>query len=152
MGTLKNTLFEFVDRFLETSGFELVDLVVKGKRESTVIQCFADKEGGITLQECVRLNHLLIGALEAECEKEGIVLDRLEVSSPGIDRPLKSERDYRRNINRTISIQYRNEDGSQKVEGTLLGISGDRVVIRYGDSEIQIPFASIDKANVKTNW
>ena len=150
-GLFKN-LFVFTEGFLETHGYELVDLNIKGNRESTVVQCFTDKKGGITLHECVRLNHLLIGALEAECEKEGYILARLEVSSPGTDRPLRSEKDYRRNINRIVSLQYSNEEGIQNVEGTLLGISGDRIEMLCGDSTIWIPVASIKKANVKTQW
>ncbi|MFX0211506.1 MAG: ribosome maturation factor RimP, partial [Candidatus Hodarchaeota archaeon] len=95
-----------VQSTLENEGFELVDLVVRGKNSSRVLQFFVDHERGITLDDCVHLNRKLSNLLDSEAEQIELGSYSLEVSSPGLDRPLKTEKDFQRNIGRTVSLMF----------------------------------------------
>jgi ribosome maturation factor RimP len=88
-----------VERGLEGTGYELVDIQFKSERGQWYLNVFVDKPGGITLDDCELVNKLLDPILDAEAEIAGRH-DYLTVSSPGLDRPIKTDADFRRNAGR----------------------------------------------------
>ncbi len=94
-------LEDLLELTLNGMGYELVD--VEQLSHGKLIRIYVDKEGGITIDDCVaisnHLNHLLT--------VENIDYDRLEVSSPGLDRPLKKERDFLRFVGETVKLKLR---------------------------------------------
>ena len=95
------TLEELLESTLEGMGYELVD--VEQLARSKLLRIFVDKEGGITIDDCVTISNHLSRLLIVE----NIDYGRLEVSSPGLDRPLRKETDFLRFIGETIKLKLR---------------------------------------------
>lgn len=109
-----------MEPILEAEDAELVDLELAGSRGRPVIRAYVDTEEGVTLDECARLSRLL----ERELEDVGAVPERyvLEVSSPGLERPLTRRRHFERFAGREVEIRlYAKRDGRKKFVGTLEG-------------------------------
>ncbi len=111
---------------LQSHGLELVEAVCVGQGPRTVIRVFIDKPGGISLTDCEQAHRSLSPALD--------VIDpfphayMLEISSPGLDRPLRSVQDYRRLIGQAITLKLRQPIQTQwRLEGTVLDVD-DRAV------------------------
>lgn len=110
-----------MEPILEAEGAELVDLEVAGSRGRPVIRAYVDTEEGVTLDECARLSRLL----EGELEGAGAVPERyvLEVSSPGIERPLTKRSHFERYAGDEVEVRlYAKRDGRKKFVGTLQGV------------------------------
>jgi ribosome maturation factor RimP len=107
-----------VEPVVEQAGAELVNLEIGGSRGRPVVRVYVDKEAGVTLDDCARLSRLI----ERELESAGTVPDRyvLEVSSPGIERPLSRRREFERFIGREIAIRLQvGRDGRKRFTGVL---------------------------------
>jgi ribosome maturation factor RimP len=135
-------------------GFELVELEYKREGRHMVLRLYIDKEGGITLDDCAAVSKEVSAVLDVE----DIVPDRytLEVSSPGLNRPLKSRADYDRHIGRLVKIKtlelIADDAGNRRKTflGELLGLDGDliRVKLREGQTAA-IPLGDVAKANLE---
>lgn len=136
---------------IEESGADLVDLELKGG-STKVFRFYVDKAGGITIGECAAINKKISRAFEnLDSDVKGPY--RIEVSSPGLDRPFTSMKDYLRNRGRTIEVTYYGVDESkQRVKGGLEEVneSGIRIVVKK--SSIEIPFDKIIKAKQAIKW
>ena len=103
------------------------------------------KTGGITLNECADINR----EISAILDKENFIQESyiLEVSSPGVDRPLVTEDDFRRNISRNLRLTLRQEEGGDlQVEGELLKVGSGGIVVKTKEGEVDIPLTKIKKA------
>lgn len=149
MDRLQDRLKNLVQSTLENEGFELVDLVVRGNSSSRVLQFFVDHERGITLDDCVHLNRKLSNLLESEAEQIELGSYSLEVSSPGLDRPLKTEKDFQRNIGRTVSLLFFKNSTKKHLEGVILNTNGYSVYLHAEKQTICVPFSSIQHAKIK---
>jgi len=138
---------EILQPYICDYGAELVDVELRGKRGRWLLRIFVDMEGGITLQDCTRLlkKFMEIPALEEILGSNY----RLEVSSPGVDRPLVKMRDFQRNLGREVRIQY---NKGRQIEGEISRVTEDYVVIRNKSGESQIPLSSIIKGKIKLKW
>ena len=105
-----------------------------------------DKDGGVTIDDCERLHKAIDAPLD---ELDPIdVSYTLNVSSPGIDRPLKSERDYKRNLGKDICVKlYQPKDGKKEYKGTLAAYDDDTFTIEARGK--QITFNKKDTAKVE---
>ncbi|OGW90731.1 MAG: hypothetical protein A3D28_04130 [Omnitrophica bacterium RIFCSPHIGHO2_02_FULL_63_14] len=89
---------------IERQGAELVEASFRGAGAHGVLTFIVDKPGGITLDECAAINRALGGMLDCSSYL-------LEVNSPGLDRPLKTDRDFERAMGETLSVTYRDPEG-----------------------------------------
>ncbi len=107
-----------IEPIVTREGAELVDLEVAGSRQRPVVRVFVDRPGGVGVDDCARLSRLLETELEtAEAVPETYVL---EVSSPGIDRPLRERRHFERYVGHEVEVRlYAARDGRRRVVGTL---------------------------------
>ena len=133
--------------FNET-GIDLVELNVRRSGQEIVIQILADRPtGGITMEECSRLNRRMVESIDQSGETEEY---SLELSSPGVDRPLKTSKDFLRVINQEIHFYLNGPwQGKHEYTGVLLEITDTAVVVRtekYGI--IEIPIENILKAMI----
>jgi ribosome maturation factor RimP len=145
---------------LDDLGFELVDLQLLNEGRQLALCIFIDKPGGITLDDCVTVSREVGAILEIEDPIRSAY--RLEVSSPGLDRPLKKPADYQRFAGRKIKLKTRNLlDPDQRGHtrktfvGTLLGLETDQVRLELNDKrggEAFIPLSEIDKANLQEEF
>lgn len=132
--------------FCEEMGIELVDLSIRHFSGSVSIEVLADKKfGGITIAQCSSLNRKINEALEAE----NILGDSytVEVSSPGLDRPLMNEKDFMRAQNRDVRFFLTQPLGEkQEYAGTIVEVEAGHVVINADGNTVRIPVNIINKA------
>ena len=133
---IENAVEQLVLPFAEQFGFELVGVqynVKKGEDNELVI--YIDKEGGVDLDDCERLSRAIDEPIdELDPIEEAYVLC---VSSPGLDRPLKTQRDFERSVGKKVDIKlYKKDEGGKKeLTGELLKKEGDAVSVLIAAKE-----------------
>ncbi len=132
---------------LEMEGAELVEIVLGGGRRRRMLRLFVDRPGGITVDECARLNRLIGGALDIEDPIEGAYV--LEVSSPGLDRALKTDRDFARSAGRKVRVILSN--GATHV-GVLRGALGEAILLEVAGEVMKLDRERIAKANLEVEF
>ena len=131
---------------VDEAGFELVDMELAGRPGSYVLRLLIEKPGGVTIEDCVAINRELSCLLDMEDPIPSRYT--LEVSSPGLDRPFKTERDYRRALGRWVKVISVDGDGGSATRvGRLADIADGMVEIDCGEEKHRIPVASIRKAH-----
>lgn len=145
---LANEIKGLVSDIFQREGIELVDLSYRRRKEGMVLTFLVDKPDGITLEECSWLNH----EIDQLLDKSGIMSERylLEVSSPGLDRPLRTREDFIRAIGKPVRIISRLPvDGRDVHSGELYGVN-DRDIVIIGKDNLStvIPFEDISKARL----
>lgn len=130
----------------------LVDLQVRPDRKAVVVQFFVDTDAGITIHQCAEISRELTlalrrGDLPAETEY------RIEVSSPGIDRPLKFLRQYHKNVGRRFLVRFLRSGEQGTLTGTLLSVENDRLTFQSENGEsISLLFDQIIESKEELPW
>lgn len=123
-------------------GYEVVALERVGRG---LLRLFIDKPGGIQIDDCVRVSNQLTRLFTVE----NVDYDRLEVSSPGLDRPLVKEADFVRFAGQQAQVKLRLPmDGRRKYVGLLVGVQDGAVQMRTEQGEVAIPMAEIESARL----
>ena len=138
---------QYVNPILVEMGFELVDIEFLSQYGRWVLRIYADKEGGITLDECARVSREVGDLLDV---KDIIPHEYvLEVSSPGLNRPLKKDKDFVQAIGRKVKIKMVTPvNGRRRFTGCLKKIDQGNVYIDIDDSVVQLSKDDIEKANL----
>ena len=125
-------------------GYELID--VQASNGGRLLRLFIDKPGGVTLDDCAAASRHLTRVLAVE----GIDYERLEVSSPGLDRPLRKEADFARFAGRKAEVRMRTPDatGRRKFVGVLRGAAGGQVSIELEGRVVGLALEDLDKAKL----
>jgi ribosome maturation factor RimP len=146
MQYLTERIKELVLPLFDQKAYDLVDIAIKRDRGRMVLQVLADRPaGGITLDECAGLNSEIGRILdEADLIQESFAL---EVSSPGLDRPLRQEKDFQRKLDKEIRV-FTMEPVNNKIEfaGKLIKVNPEAITIMTDSQEIEIPLSKITKA------
>ena len=110
--------------------YELVDVELVREGASRYLRIYIDKPDGITLSDCETYHRAVMPLVER------VDYDFLEVCSPGIDRPLKKQKDYDAHVGEQVEVHlYRPIDKCRRFEGELLGLFGDEIALRIGTEE-----------------
>ena len=128
--------------FLEERGVELVKLHMGGSRR-ILLRLFVDRPEGITIDECARLSRELADLMDTHDPINGSYL--LEVSSPGLDRVLKSEKDFSRSVGKLLKLVV---EGRGTLVGTLRSLRQEDLDLELNDEVVQIDRSTISKANL----
>ena len=133
-------------------GYEIVDVEFVPGNRGWILRVTIDKDGGVTIDDCAAFSHQLDPRLDVEDCFLGQAYT-LEVSSPGLTRPLKRLQDYARFKGRKVKIKTSREFEGQKVfRGILTGEEDGEIRLRDGKKEVTIPFEDIVKANLEFEW
>lgn len=136
---------------VEALGFELLGIEHLAQGRHSLLRLYIDGPDGITVDDCERVSHQVSGVLEVEEPIKGQYT--LEVSSPGLDRPLFKPEHYQRFIGETIALRLLQPlEGRRKFKGKLVALRGDNVVIEQDGSEIELPLVNIDRAHLVPQW
>ncbi len=136
------TAGEIAERLAQKMGYEYVDVELTKEHGAAFLRIFVDKEGGMSLDDCADFHHAIQDQLEA------LEYDYLEISSPGVDRPLKRERDFEKARGEVVEVKlYRALNGAKLYQGELVGLVGGQVVILTDEGELR--FDRKDCAQVK---
>jgi ribosome maturation factor RimP len=147
MNDIKQRVLHLAMQIADEQGVEIFDIALSGKRKF-LLRVIVDKEGGVTLDDCERFSKSLGAVLDIEDPFPGSYT--LEVSSPGLDRPLKSINDFKKNKGKLARIITGEEIENQTFFiGRILEISNDSVKLLVNKREIDIPFEKISKARLE---
>lgn len=139
-----------VSSCLRENNLELVEMSYHG-RHNPVLSIFIDRpQGGVTIDECARMNGIIIQLIDSS----GILSSGyiLEVSSPGIDRPLRKKNDFQRAINREVRCFLKEPvEAKIEIEGVIKVVKDESVILNTVKGEIELPYKIISKARQIVN-
>ena len=145
--SIEATIEELVQPIIDTNNFELVDVEYVKEAGEYYLRIYVDKEGGISLNECEVVSRALSEILDVKDPiKDNYYL---EVSSPGLDRPLKKDKDFIRYQGRDVEIKlYKPLNGSKQLEAELVGLTEDKKIKVIIDNE-EVEFDKKDVALIR---
>lgn len=145
---VKETVTALAVPLLENQGMELVDIEYRQERAGWILRLFIDKEGGITLDDCVSVSRELSDLLEI---KDPIPHPyHLEISSPGLNRPLKKEKDFQKFKGKKIKLKTAHPIGDRKTFLGILSEYKDNTIYLIQDNQtISIPHEEVTAANLQ---
>jgi ribosome maturation factor RimP len=147
MQLLEKKIVNITQEVTDRNGLLLVDFLFRGFNNSIVIEIYIDGEKSVSVEDCAKISREINDLIEAENLIDSAY--RLEVSSPGVDRPLKFLQQYLKHINRSFDLQLAEEQGtSKKVTGKLLKIEGENLFFLIQKEETLVPYNTIKKAKV----
>jgi ribosome maturation factor RimP len=136
---------------LSSEGMELVEIEYRREASGWVLRLYIDKEGGVTLDDCTRVSQEVGRSLDVE----DFILTpyTLEVSSPGLTRSLKDEKDFIRYCNHLIKVRtFSRIENRRQFKGKLLKVSENRIEIEAEGKIFQIPLSNVAKANLELEF
>ena len=148
MGDIKGKINELSGTIAAQQAVELIDVAIAGSAGRPLIRVYIDKEGGVTLDDCGDFSRALSALLDVEDPIPSSYV--LEVSSPGLDRPLKEMKDFQRSIGKLVKVVTRSRIEEQNVFiGRIEAVSGETILLALGDKKMEVPFEQISKARLE---
>ena len=147
MATKHAALHALIEPVVAAMGFELwgIDHLSQGKNSRLVI--YIERESGVSVEDCADISRQVSAVMDVEDPIAGEY--RLEVSSPGMARPLYSLDQFTRFQGHHVALKLRTAfDGRRKYQGLLVGVEGDEVLLQLDSEEYCFPIESIDSAHI----
>lgn len=149
MATVQERLHDLIAPVVEALGCELwgLEYLTQGRQATLRIYIEKETEDGVGLHDCEKVSRQVSSVMDVE---DPIASQyTLEVSSPGMDRPLFSLDHYQRSVGEKVAVKLsRAFEGRKKFTGSIVSVEDDEVVLRVDDEEYLLPIELIDKANI----
>lgn len=130
---------------------ELIDLEISGSPGRSLLKITIDKEGGVSLIDCEQYSRELEALLDVEDPIPGKYT--LEVSSPGLDRPLRTIEDFVKRVGKKARIITENPmDGQSFFVGRIVGVEGSAVLLDLGKSTVRVEYGNIKRARLEIEF
>jgi len=140
---MRERLLAMLEPVVAGLGYELVEL----EHKAPLLRIYIDKAGGISVDDCALVSGQVAAVLDVEDPIGGGYT--LEVSSPGFDRPLRTEAHFRAQLGKRAKLELGvPQDGRRRFTGTLLGIEGGTVTIEVDGKDFNIPLRSLASARL----
>lgn len=147
MSKVAETLRDSFASIVDAMGYEFVGCELQGQGRHAVLRLYIDSENGITLDDCSRVSYQVSAMLDVEDPVRGQYV--LEVSSPGVDRPLFEMAHFQKYIGNRVKVRVCAPiHNRRKFDGVLLRVDGDDIHLLVGAEEIVLPFSEIERANI----
>jgi ribosome maturation factor RimP len=146
-------VWELAAPLAESEGMEIVDIELRHERSrgGRVLRLYLDKAGGPTVDDLSRVSRQLSELLDGQDVVSGAYT--LEVSSPGINRPLKRPEHFARYIGKRVRIRTRDLIGGRRsFLGILQDVAGESITVAQEGTRYDIPFAAIERSNYEHDW
>ncbi len=145
---IEEQLKSMVLPILEDLNLELVDLVFSRSRGSALLRLFIDRpQGGISLAECALVNRRFSEAIDNSTLLNEKYL--LEVSSPGLDRSLKTAKDFLRNQGRRVRVfLFQPINGQMEIKGKIINASEEAIIVETQNTNLEIPLRVISRGKI----
>lgn len=141
----KQKVTDLVEAPLADQGFELADVVLSRYKREVTVRLFVYGTNGVTLADCARLSRLAGDVIDGTDLFEGGYM--LEVSSPGLDRPLQTARDFKYRVGETIKVEF--VDKSRKrLHGEILSADESSVCLAQDNDRVTVKLDEIKKATI----
>lgn len=132
-------------------GYELLGIDRARAGEAQLLRLYIDRPDGITLEDCERVSRQVSDVLEVEQAMRGEFT--LEVSSPGVDRPLFTLDQHRQFLGAHVRLRLRNlVNGRRRVSGRLTEVSDDALVLDLDGAAFVVPFADVERSRLVPEW
>ena len=147
--TVENKIAGLIAGDIETAGYDLVRVHLSGGGKYAALQIMAERQDGVgmTVEDCANISRLVTEKLEADKD----LADRydLEVSSPGIDRPLMKLQDYTRFQGHVAKVELNAPvDGQKRFQGKITQVAGNVIEFDADKVSVKVPFEQIEKAKL----
>ena len=145
--TVTKQVSDLIEPILDELGFELIDIEYLSDRGRWVLRLYIDREGGVTIDDCAKVSYELGDLIDIKnvIEHEYV----LEVSSPGLSRPLKKEADFIRVIGKKIKVRTKTPlEGQRNFMGVLKDFKEHELYIQPEGQLITVAWSDIEKANL----
>lgn len=137
-----------IKKMVESVGLSLYDTAIVNENENTIFRVSVTAPGGVSLDQCANLSHLISPLLDITSPVSGEY--RLEVSSPGIERRLKTLDHFIQSVGEKVSVSTIDKT---KIEGELVAVQNEEITIKTKDEgDKTIPFRTISKAKTYFEW
>ena len=146
-------VWELADGLVEQEGMEIVDIELRheGSMGGRVLRLYLDKTGGPSVDDLTQVSRQLSELLDSSDAVAGAYT--LEVSSPGINRPLKRPEHFAQYIGKRVRVRTRDLIGGRRsFLGILQAVVGESITVAQEETRYDIPFAAIEKANYEHDW
>lgn len=146
-------VLEIADEVISGTDLYVVEVKVRGHQGSLVVDVFLDRDGDLDIDALADVNREISFLMDTNDIVKGSY--RLNVSSPGVDRPLSLPRQYQKNKGRKMLVRYQSSDSVDIVEvtGTMVASDDDAIVIELnGEDRRRLPYGDIVSAKVKLPW
>jgi ribosome maturation factor RimP len=144
---LSSSLWAIIEPILEPEGMELIEIEFKPEGSRWVLRLYVDAPGGVTLDDCELVSRQVSALLDIKDP-----IDRsytLEVSSPGINRVLRREKDFRSFAGSPVRLKTRRKiDGQRNFRGTLKGMENSRIILEVDGNRVEINPEDLEKARL----
>lgn len=151
----KVTQLETIEKMLKpvlgAMGYQLVERELVTDMGRLILRLYIDKEGGVTLDDCSEASRAVSAHLDVEDPIPGKY--DLEISSPGVERPLRYPEDFARFAGETIKLRTTTPlEGRQNYRGLLKGCDAENIYMTVDETEFTIPFSALLKARIVKDW
>ncbi len=151
MNLIEKQIINLCDTVVLEKRFMFIDFVFRGHKNLQIIELYIDSENGVSVEDCAEVSREIRSRIETENLLEGNY--RLDVSSPGVERPLKFLEQYKKHINRNFDLRFVDQEGNEKsIKGKLLKIESDNLLFAAKNEEYLINFNKIIKALVNISF
>lgn len=140
-------LLDLFETEVAALGYELLGIELNQSTHGSILRVYIDKDGGIMVEDCVLVSRQLTGLLDVEDPIKGNY--DLEVSSPGLDRPLFTIEQFNKVIGETIKLRlYEKYNNRKRFSGILKAVDDEEVVINCDNEEYIVPFKLVERARL----
>ncbi|MBM4170515.1 MAG: hypothetical protein FJ214_01430 [Ignavibacteria bacterium] len=146
----KAQIFAKFEEIVASLGCLLIDLQFRGDDRFRIVEVYIDNEKGITTDDCSAVSRALNEVIQLENLIDSNF--RLDVSSPGVDRPLKYLVQYTKHINRKLEIEFTKDLETKKIIGKLVRVEGEDIFLQEKQNEYKINFKNVIKAKVQISF
>ena len=147
MASKQEILHNLIEPVVASLGCELWGLEYLTQGRYTTLRIFIDGPNGVSLDDCEKVSRQVSAVMDVEDPIDGEYT--LEVSSPGMDRPLYTPAHYARYVGETVNLRLRMaREGRRKFKGSIVKVEGEDVTLNVDGKEILIPVDAIDKSNI----
>lgn len=144
---IRNEIEAMLMPLVEDLGYEFWGCEYLSQGKHSLLRIYIDKENGINVDDCERVSKQISAFLDVEDPIPGNY--SLEISSPGIPRPLFYKEQYKRYLGQDVQVKlFKPVNGSRKLSGTILDVSEDVLILQMGEEKIEVPFSHVVKANL----
>jgi ribosome maturation factor RimP len=149
---IRQKISEVAGPALEREGAFVVDVQLRLERKSVLVQLYVDTDKGITIDECAHISRELRSVFETQQTLQGTDF-RLEVSSPGMDKPLRLLRQYPKNVGRRFHVRFSMGTDPASMKAVLTGVEGNQLTFQPdGGEPISLPFEQIIESQEELPW
>ncbi len=152
LDNLNDRIRELAETVLEGRPLFVVDVQAKGQKGSRTVWIYIDSvEGGVNLDECAKISEELSLLFDAHNVIDGSY--RLNISSPGLDRPLVDRRQYLKNVGRNAAVRFSKAGDEQRIEGIIKRFEEDRLIIQKKDGSTEsVDYGNILETKILAAW